>query len=112
MRFVVHSLRFTVRAMDAIHFPPGKAGNVLRGALGHVLEEEIFRPRRSEGPSGLADPPRPFVVRVRELEGRTIRPGEQFVIAMNLFEEDASSEGRIAAAIGAIGYSRSFGKWC
>lgn len=102
MRFVVHSLRFTLEALDPIHFPQGKAGNVLRGALGYVLEEQIFRPKQSEGPSGFADPPRPFVFRVRPLEGRTIQPTQRFVIEMNLFEEHAASAAKIVAAVEAI----------
>ncbi|MBL8219881.1 MAG: CRISPR system precrRNA processing endoribonuclease RAMP protein Cas6 [Bryobacterales bacterium] len=86
MRFALHPLRLTLEALDAIHFPQGKAGNVLRGALGHALEEGIFRPKLDQGPSGFADPPRPFVFRVRALEGRTFLPGEQFTIEMNVFD--------------------------
>lgn len=102
MQFVVHTLRFTLEARDPIHFPEGKAGNVLRGALGHALDEDIFRPTRCEGPSGLSNPPRPFVLRVRALDGRTFGSGQQFPVVMNLFEADASSAGRIAAAVGEI----------
>lgn len=86
MRFALHSLRLTLEALDDIHFPQGKAGNVLRGALGHALEEGIFRPKLEQGPSGFADPPRPFVFRVRALEGRTFTPGEPFPIEMNIFD--------------------------
>lgn len=100
MRFALHSLRLTLEALDAIHFPQGKAGNVLRGALGHVLEEGIFRPKLEQGPSGFADPPRPFVFRVRPLEGRTYAPGEPFTIEMNVFDPTVVSP--IVEALAAI----------
>lgn len=98
MRFALHPLRLTLEALDAIHFPQGKAGNVLRGALGHALEEGIFRPKLDQGPSGFADPPRPFVFRVRPLEGCTFLPGERFTIEMNVFDTAA-----ITAIIEALG---------
>ncbi|MFN7933353.1 MAG: CRISPR system precrRNA processing endoribonuclease RAMP protein Cas6 [Bryobacteraceae bacterium] len=85
MRFAVHPLRLTFEARDPIFFPPGKAGNVLRGALGHALEDGLFRPKRFDGPSGLADPPRPFVFRVRPLEGKAVQPGQHFTVDINLF---------------------------
>jgi len=58
---------------------------MIRGALGFVLSEEYFRPRRAEGPSGLRDAPRPFVLRVRELDGRAFEEGEEFEIGLHLF---------------------------
>ncbi len=47
-----------------LRFSAAGAGNDLRGALGHVLPEEWFRPRVDTGPSGLRDWPRPFVLRI------------------------------------------------
>ncbi len=74
--------RFTPRARLA--FPHGAAVSI-RGALGFCLPDEIFRPHRDTGPSGLRDAPRPFVLRVRNLDGRTLGPGETFEIGLNLF---------------------------
>jgi hypothetical protein len=74
--------RFTPHARIA--FPFGAAVPI-RGALGFCLPEEIFRPHRDAGPSGLRDAPRPFVLRVRHLDGRTFAPGETFEIGLNLF---------------------------
>ncbi len=46
----------------------------------------FFAPIRKTGvPSGLHDPPRPFVLRVRHLEGATL---QQFHIGMNVFTTD------------------------
>ena len=78
-------------ARRAISFPAGMAGNVLRGALGHVLREEdysrVFRPvATAKGPSGLADSPRPFVIRASELDDRTVAAGEQFCFGLNWFD--------------------------
>jgi len=71
--------RFTFRALDPIFFPEGKAANTLRGALGVGLRRvscpadceragpdcncpynRLFSPHAHTGPSGFADPPRPF----------------------------------------------------
>jgi CRISPR-associated endoribonuclease Cas6 len=87
--------RFQVAARRAIHFPPSMAGNVLRGALGSALREtagaevyaRIFRPSAAgAGPSGLSDPPRPFVLRCAELNARTVQPGEPFCFGLHLFD--------------------------
>jgi hypothetical protein len=69
------------------------AGNILRGALGSALrrvvcEEDysrLFAPAASRGPSGLSDPPRPFVIRGAAMNGRTVQPGESFCFGLNLF---------------------------
>jgi hypothetical protein len=95
--FRCRQFRFTLQAREPLVFPPGKAGNVLRGAFGllfqRVAPQEyplIFEPRGGTGaPSGLADSPRPFVFRSRHLDGRRFRPGERFEFAMNAFEEAA-----------------------
>ena len=49
---------------------------------------EIFEPQaaRGEGPSGLADWPRPFVFRAAHLDGRTIRQGEAFHFDVHIFD--------------------------
>ena len=43
-------------------------------------------PAHSEGPSGLADWPRPFVFRAAHLDGRTIPPGEAFHFDVHIFD--------------------------
>ena len=99
-RFDLIRLRLPFRALDPIHFPPGKAANVLRGAFGLALEggeyERIFAPRAGgAGPSGLADPPRPFVLRARHLDGVTVEPGSGFHFDLHLF----LTEARVVEAI-------------
>jgi hypothetical protein len=64
---------------------PSSAAVPIRGALGFCLPEEVFRPHRDSGPSGLRDAPRPFVLRVRHLDGCSFAPGESFEIGLNLF---------------------------
>jgi hypothetical protein len=81
--FELIRLRFHFCAAGSLYFPPGKAGNTLRGAFGMMLREtadaseyaRIFEPKAVTGPSGLADPPRPFVIRAAQLDGQTIPPG-------------------------------------
>jgi len=77
-------LRARFRARGKLVFPAAAAVPI-RGALGYVLPESIFRPHRDTGPSGLHDVPRPFVLRVRELDGRSLAAGESFAIGLNLF---------------------------
>ncbi len=107
--FKLYPLRFSFVAKDAIHFPPGKPANLLRGAFGLIFRRlacvpqcpgaarcdlravcayaRLFEPAAGvEGPSGLADWPRPFVFRATHLDGRTVRPGESFSFDLNLFD--------------------------
>jgi hypothetical protein len=77
--------RFRFRARDPLYFPDGKSGNILRGALGAVLDPAIFSPRGT-GPSGLADPPRPFVLRASHLDGVHVPAGEPFHFDLHLFD--------------------------
>jgi CRISPR-associated endoribonuclease Cas6 len=46
----------------------------------------MFEPSRSDGPSGLADLPRPFVFRARHLDGRTVAAGETFQFDFHWFD--------------------------
>jgi len=86
-------VRFDFTALSRIHFAPGQAGNLLRGSFGLALRRvashrdyiRIFEPK-SKGPSGLADPPRPFVFRASHLNGATIQPGELFSFLVHLFD--------------------------
>jgi hypothetical protein len=93
--FDLEACRFHFLARDAIHFHPGLAGNVLRGALGSILRQitcaedysRIFEPASAgAGPSGLADWPRPFVIRAASLDGQTLKPGDPFSFGLNLFD--------------------------
>lgn len=79
------TLRVHFRAIDPIHFPAGKAGNTLRGAFGFAAGTRVFRPVQTEGPSGLADPPRRFVFRAHHLDGTAIAPGLTFHFDVHLF---------------------------
>ena len=94
MTFDLLSCRFRLSARRIIRFPPGQAGNVVRGALGTILRQvtcaedyaRIFEPAfAGAGPSGLADWPRPFVIRAASLDGQTLKPGAPFSFGLNLF---------------------------
>jgi len=50
------------------------------------LSQDLFRPTSEAGPSGLADPPRPFVIRAAHLDGCKIPKGSPFYIDFNCFE--------------------------
>lgn len=109
LMFQLFALRFSFRALGPIYFPHGKASNVIRGALGATFHRLVCAPscpgakvceRRStcayarlfeptalgESPSGLADWPRPFVVRAAHLDGCSVRPNEQFYFDFMIFE--------------------------
>lgn len=109
MTFDFHCLRFTFSAIDPIAFPSGQPGNILRGAFGHAFRAVACEPdcpgagkcpkrgscpyaRVFEAssnhpvPSGLADRPRPFVLRAAYLDGQTIHPEQRFWFEMNLFD--------------------------
>ena len=109
MDFSLFPWRFCFTATDSIHFPPGKSANILRGAFGIIFRSiacvstcpgaqtcdlrrscayaRIFEPRaEGDGPSGLADWPRPFVFRAAHLDGRTLRPGDHFHFDLHVFD--------------------------
>lgn len=100
--FRARAHRFRFRAVEALHFPAGKAGNTIRGILGTGLEERVFRPRSNAGPSGLADPPRPFILRVSHLNGRAIAPDEAFHVEVHTFDPGGSIAGDVARAFAAV----------
>jgi hypothetical protein len=63
--------------------------NFLRGRFGKALRnidrgtyDRLFDPRKIEGPSGLRDTPRPFVLRVVE---KAVAAGERFDFGVHLF---------------------------
>jgi hypothetical protein len=88
-QFFVSAHRFTFRAEERIRFP-AVAANKLRGALGFALRDDdrYFRPKQDQGPSGFADPPRPFVLRAQSLNSRTVEAGESFSFDLHLFVPD------------------------
>lgn len=93
--FFVQQLRYQFRAMESIAFGPAGAANFIRGALGWNLRRgagestyrRLFEPAQAgSGPSGLADWPRPFVLRASHLDGITVPGGETFQFDVHLFE--------------------------
>ena len=104
-------LRFHFRAAGSLYFPPGKAGNTLRGAFGIMLREtagtgeyaSIFEPKAGAGPSGLADSPRPFVIRAAHLDGQTIPVGAGFHFDVHVFDLTAGRRPLIVAAFARLG---------
>ncbi|MDE3195858.1 MAG: CRISPR system precrRNA processing endoribonuclease RAMP protein Cas6 [Acidobacteriota bacterium] len=111
MQFRFYPLRFEFTAKESLFFPPGKAANILRGALGVIFRRiacvphcesakscelrgdcpyaRVFEPTAlSTGPSGLADWPRPFVFRAHHLDGRIVQPAESFHFDLNVFTLD------------------------
>lgn len=106
--FRFYRLRFHFVSDDTVYYPAGKAGNVIRGALGYILKDiacvaecpgartcgmrtscgyaRIFEPVACEGgPSGLQDQPRPFVLRAAHLDGVTVAAGGRFWFDIHLF---------------------------
>jgi hypothetical protein len=107
--FRLYPLRFSFRARESVHFPPGKSSNLLRGAFGSIFRRiacvphcpgarhceirascpyaRMFEPSALDGgPSGFADWPRPFVFRATHLDGHTIPAGGAFYFDLNLFD--------------------------
>jgi len=88
--------RFHFRALDPVHLPQGKSANAVRGAFGNVLHDAVpaavyarlFEPgaKLAHSPSGLADWPRPFVLRAAHLDGLTVQPGEAFYLDAHVFD--------------------------
>jgi hypothetical protein len=77
---------FHFRATESVYFPPGKAGNILRGALGTILRFEDLASAEAARPSGLADPPKPFVFRAAHLDGKRFAPDQIFSLDVNIFD--------------------------
>ena len=100
-------LRFQLKATAPLHFPAWKAGNFFRGHFGITLKRlccpascpgpmectnrqqcayaNLFEPVSKDAPSGFANPPRPFVFRVEQLNGRHFQPDDVFPVRMHLF---------------------------
>jgi hypothetical protein len=109
LTFELFAFRLRFRAHQPLYFPPGKAGNVIRGALGQTFKEfvcqsncpgaktceqrstcayaRLFEPTAiNQGPSGLADWPRPFVIRAAHLDGCRFRASETFHFDFFVFD--------------------------
>lgn len=113
LEFRVQKLRFDFESggTTTVHFAPGSSANLVRGAFGKALRavscdpacaspdrcpsaqpgcayRRIFKPRLAPGdaPSGFLDPPRPFVIRSRDLDGRLLQPGDRFHLEVHLFD--------------------------
>jgi hypothetical protein len=92
IEFRLEVLRFTFEARERVEFGPA-AANTFRGAFGHILRNvaspEVyarwFEPPARSGPSGFADPPRPFVIRSHELDGRSFEVGERLSVDAHAF---------------------------
>lgn len=108
--FSFRLVRFHFTALDPLRLPAGSAGNAIRGAFGLALHQtappeeyaRLFKPRAAGGPSGLGDPPRPFVFRTSPLEGLDLPPGAPFAVEVHLFE---CSDYTVA------GFERAFAAW-
>jgi hypothetical protein len=110
LTFEFYRFRFHFRSAGSLYFPPYKSGNIVRGAFGDLFRKlvcipdchdvktcevrstcpyaRVFEPQaaRGEGPSGLADWPRPFVFRAAQLDGRTIPRTEAFHFDVHIFD--------------------------
>ena len=109
LTFELFAFRFQFRALEYVYFPPGKAGNIVRGALGRTFRKfacapscsdarlcsqrdlcayaRLFEPVAVEaGPSGFHDWPRPFVIRAAHLDACRVRPQEIFHFDLCMFQ--------------------------
>ncbi|MGE5646937.1 MAG: CRISPR system precrRNA processing endoribonuclease RAMP protein Cas6 [Acidobacteriota bacterium] len=108
--FELLAFRLEFIAQESVYFPPGKSGNIVRGAFGSIFRQlvcvpdchnarecekrptcpyaRIFEPvaQPADGPSGLHDWPRPFVFRAAHLDGMTIEPGKPFHFDVHIFD--------------------------
>lgn len=106
----LYRYRFLFEAADALYFPPGKAGNIVRGAFGTIFRRiacvpdcedvgrceirrecayaQVFEPQSEEGEglSGYRDWPRPFVLRASHLGSWKLERGEGFWFDLHLFD--------------------------
>lgn len=90
--FDLFALRFQFEAQEPVEFPRGTTADLFRGQIGKILYrsdralyDRVFAPVRQSGASGLRTPPRPFVLRVRHLDGAALK---NFSVGMNAFERD------------------------
>jgi hypothetical protein len=118
--FSFRRVRFHFTALGPLAFRAGTAANTIRGAFGRALHDtaspdeyaRLFKPRSIEGPSGLADPPRAFVLRCSHLDGLALPPGAAFHLDVHFFDLTDTSVSRFESAFAAwqklgIGPSRT-----
>jgi len=96
LTFEFYRFRFHFRARDPVHFPAGKSANAVRGAFGagparnrvpgRLRASVRARSALGSAPSGLADWPRPFVLRAVHLDGLTIAAGGWFFVDVHVFD--------------------------
>jgi len=98
-------LRFSFVATQPFTFPL-PASNKLRGLIGKNLWDRgdetygrFFVPRQTKGPSGLSDPPRPFVLRAAHLDGLHVPEGHAFHFDLHLFDLRSSWTDVLAEAL-------------
>ncbi len=70
--------------------------------LGTALDERVFRPHFDAGPSGLADPPRAFILRASHLNGCAFAPGDAFHIDVHTFDPEGDTAVEIARAFSSV----------
>lgn len=100
--------RFLLSAAVPLTFGEAGAANDFRGALGLLLPEAWFRPTRAGGPSGMLDPPRPFVLRAPQ--ERRVAPYVPFSLDVHLFDpagEQLLEQAVARAAKGGLGPART-----
>ncbi|PWU07298.1 MAG: hypothetical protein C5B51_10345 [Terriglobia bacterium] len=93
--FEFYRFRCWFQAADEVRFPASSA-NTVRGAFGKLLRDtasaetynRLFEPHGAprQGPSGLADRPRPFVFRSAHLNAAIVAPGDRFFFDAHVFE--------------------------
>ncbi len=93
MEFRLARFRFVFRTLDEVRIPQGKGANIFRGALGLALRRRdqcayarLFEPVLDAGPSGLVDPPRPFVLRPHFTEGTRLPGRTSLCLDLHLFD--------------------------
>jgi len=108
MRFEFFAYRFHFETLTAVYFPAGKPGNIIRGAFGTIFRRHACEPGCEDAgthrhrpqcayarifepaaigvlPSGLSDPPRPFVFRAASLDERLLNAGDPFHFDLHIF---------------------------
>jgi hypothetical protein len=121
---LVFPYRFFFTALDPLKIPSGQGGNIVRGALGTILHRiaclplcrgslphhedclysRLFAPRLTSGPSGLVNPPRPFVLRATEMDGKVIDAGSRFHFDLHLFAPGSRAIEYFALAFAELAY--------
>jgi hypothetical protein len=115
--FQFYRYRFHFLVRDRVAFSAGTSGNVIRGMVGAALHRgapDAFRrffdaEAGHSSASGLADPPRPFILRSEKLGGRVFGPGESFLFDAHVFavHEEFLDQFRGAFRTLAVGHGRA-----